>query len=358
MPIRARTSNFRFLIAITVGLTCTATLAIALTIWWLRSDAIREASANTGNLAVVLAEQTANSVQSIDIVLTEIQGQAEIRGARASNDFNRILRGEDTYQYLTERLSRLQQAEFIGLVDNNGRIVNTTRQWPSPEIDLVDRDYFQHFKNNDDKGIYISNSDVDRMNGTQVVFFSKRINGANNTFFGLIVVGVRIAYFQKIYESVASLHDQAFLLLHSNGTVIVRYPDAINRAGKKMPAESPWHRLVSQGGGHYRSPGYFDGEVRLVAVRPLRDYPLVVNVAVSETAALAAWRIQAITLGIGALLVMFCSVFLLKALSKQFHRVAISEATVVEKANELERANAQLARLIRQTTSERLASVV
>src|SRR5665811_1392490 len=149
MPIRARTSNFRFLIAITIGLTCTATLAIALTIWWLRSDAIREASANTGNLAVVLAEQTANSVQSIDIVLTEIQGQAEIRGARASNDFNRILRGEDTYQYLTERLSRLQHAEFIGLVDNNGRIVNTTRQWPSPEIDLVDRDYFQHFKNND-----------------------------------------------------------------------------------------------------------------------------------------------------------------------------------------------------------------
>ena len=351
MPIRARTSNFRFLIAITVGLTCTATLAIALTIWWLRSDAIREASANTGNLAVVLAEQTANSVQSIDIVLTEIQGQAEIRGARASNDFNRILRGEDTYQYLTERLSRLQQAEFIGLVDNNGRIVNTTRQWPSPEIDLVDRDYFQHFKNNDDKGIYISNSDVDRMNGTQVVFFSKRINGANNTFFGLIVVGVRIAYFQKIYESVASLHDQAFLLLHSNGTVIVRYPDAINRAGKKMPAESPWHRLVSQGGGHYRSPGYFDGEVRLVAVQPLRDYPLVVNVAVSETAALATWRIQAITLGIGALLVMFCSVFLLKALSKQFHRVAISEATVVEKANELERANAQLENSQAQTNA-------
>jgi diguanylate cyclase (GGDEF)-like protein len=351
MPIRARTSNFRFLIAITVGLTCTATLAIALTIWWLRSDAIREASANTGNLAIVLAEQTANSVQSIDIVLTEIQGQAEIRGARASNDFNRILRGEDTYQYLTERLSRLQQAEFIGLVDNNGRIVNTTRQWPSPEIDLVDRDYFQHFKNNDDKGIYISNSDVDRMNGTQVVFFSKRINGANNTFFGLIVVGVRIAYFQKIYESVASLHDQAFLLLHSNGTVIVRYPDAINRAGKKMPAESPWHRLVSQGGGHYRSPGYFDGEVRLVAVQPLRDYPLVVNVAVSETAALATWRIQAITLGIGALLVMFCSVFLLKALSKQFHRVAISEATVVEKANELERANAQLENSQAQTNA-------
>ena len=38
------------------------------------------------------------------------------------------------------------------------------------------------------------------------------------------------------------------------------------------------------------------------AVRPLRDYPLVVNVGVLETAALATWRIQAIAIGIGTLL--------------------------------------------------------
>jgi diguanylate cyclase (GGDEF)-like protein len=44
-------------------------------------------------------------------------------------------------------------------------------------------------------------------------------------------------------------------------------------------------------------------------------------------------------------------VFLLKALSKQFHRVAISEATVVEKANELERANAQLENSQAQTNA-------
>jgi hypothetical protein len=38
-----------------------------------------------------------------------------------------------------------------------------------------------------------------------------------------------------------------------------------------MPAASPWHQLVLQGGGQYRSPGYFDSKARLVAVHPLRD---------------------------------------------------------------------------------------
>jgi diguanylate cyclase (GGDEF)-like protein len=163
------------------------------------------------------------------------------------------------------------------------------------------------------------------------------------------VVGVKVTYFQNIYESIASLHDQAFVLLDRDGTVIVRYPDLVVRAGEKIPTASPWHRLVLQGGGTYRAPGLFDGEARLMAVRPLRDYPLVVNVGVTEAAALVTWHTQAITLGIGTLLVMFCSALLLKALSKQFYRLAISKAALVEKSHELKSANAQLSSAKAQT---------
>jgi hypothetical protein len=212
MSIRADWSGFRFLMAVTFGLTCIATLAIGLTIWWMHSNAIRDAFEDNDRLAVMLAEQTANSVQSIDLVLTEIKGQVEILGERSPNDFDRVLGGEDTHQLLTERLPRLQHAEFISLSDKNGRLVNTSRLWPSPMIDLSDRDHHQYFKNNDDKGIYISNSEIDRIKGTQVVFFSKRINGANNTFLGVVTVAVRLTYFQSIYESIASLRDQYFIL--------------------------------------------------------------------------------------------------------------------------------------------------
>jgi len=320
--------SFRFLIAVAVGLTCTAALAIALTIWWLRADAIADASQDTGNLATVLAHQIENSIQSIDLILTEIRDQEEIRGARAPDNFDNVLRDDGTNKFLLARLSRLRQAEFIGLVDKNGNLVSTTRQWPSPKIDLSDRDYFRYFKDNDDKGVYISNSLFDRIKGLHVIVFSKRINGANNTFLGVALTAVRLTYFQQIYESIASLSDQSFLLLHRDGTIIVRYPNPQNRMYDKMLASSPWHQLVLQGGGQYQSPGYFDSKPRLVAVRALRDYPLVVDIGVSETAALATWRVHAITLTTGTLLLMFCLVLLLKALSRQFHRLATSEATV------------------------------
>jgi diguanylate cyclase (GGDEF)-like protein len=342
MPIVRAQSNFRRLFVVAIGLTCAASLAIGATIWWLRVDEIADAYTDTNNLAVVLADQTANSIQSIDLVLTDIAGQEEIRAAQTPNDIDRVLSSEETHQFLMELRSRLQQAEFIRLVDGNGRLVNATDEWPTSEVDVSGTAHFQHFKNNDDQGIYINNFQVDPVKGTHVVFFSKRITGTNNTFLGMVVVGVRLTYFQQIYKSVESLPDQLFVLLYRDGTVIVRYPDLVVHSGEKIPAGSPWHRLVSQGGGTFRAPGLFDGQARLMAVQPLRGYPLVVNVGVTETAALATWRIQAITLGIGTLLVMFCSALLLKALSKQFYRIENAKATIVVKAHELESANAQL----------------
>jgi uncharacterized membrane protein affecting hemolysin expression len=76
--MRVAWSSFRFLIAIAVGVTCMAALAIGLTIWWLRSEAIRDASREAGNLAAILAEQTTHSVQSIELMLNELEERIKL----------------------------------------------------------------------------------------------------------------------------------------------------------------------------------------------------------------------------------------------------------------------------------------
>ncbi len=328
MSIGAGKSQFRLLIVVAGSVTCVAALAIGLTIFWLRSEAINSASREAGSVATILAEQTDRSVQLVELLLNELKGRIYSSGARTPNDFRRLLQGEDTYQLLVERMARISHVAIISLVDKTGVIVNSTNQWPTPHTDISDREHFQHIKNNDDQRIYISKPVVDRFKGIPTLFFYKRVNDDNNEFLGAITIGIRLKYFQHIYGSIDLLGDKSFLFLRKDGTVILRYPDANDRGGTRMPAASPWYELVSKGGGYYRSPGYFDGIPRQIAVHPLRDYPLVVNVAVSETAALASWRIQAITIGLGTLLVLFCLAFLLKALSKQFRRLATSEARV------------------------------
>jgi diguanylate cyclase (GGDEF)-like protein len=338
MPPRVGRSRFRILLVGAGALTCLAGLAIGLTIWWLHALAVKEASANAGMLATVLAEQANRAVQSVDIALDELKRElARIKPAEVGTPD--ALAGEDVHKMIRERLSHLSQSERIVVIDKYGLTANTTIQFPSSPVDLSDRDYFQHLKANNDNHLFISTV-VDRRTGKQLVVFAKRINGLNDEFAGAVLISVEFTYFEAIYHSIATLRDQTFVLLHRNGNVIVRYFDGKTHTGEKMPAVSEWYKLVARGGGQFKGQSVFDNNPRLVAVQPLHDFPLVVNVGVTQSAALATWRIQATTIGLGTLIVVICSGGLLIALSRQFRRVVNSELALVKKSKELEKSNA------------------
>src|SRR6185437_597634 len=328
MPVGTDQWRFHALLATAGALTCAAALTIGLTIWWARAEAIDNAYRDSDNLAAVLSGQIANSVNLINGVLSDVQAKLKLSAKQSPENFEQILREESIHAFFMERLAHMPNAVLIGLIDKNGKLANTTQEWPISSIDLSNTPHYQHFKNVDDTGIYITNALIDQIKKRVVIFFSRRIDDANRNFVGVVSVGVRLTYFQQVYESIATLPGLSVLFLHKDGTTIARYPDSKNRMDERMPAISPWYQLVLQGGGQYRSPGYFDGEPRLVAVHPLAHYPLVINVARSEDAALATWRIQAITAGSGALLVVLCVGFLLRAQSKQFQRLAISQSTL------------------------------
>ena len=338
MSVRVGQSGFRLLLVGAGALICTAGLAIGLTIWWLHALAVKEASANAGMLATVLAEQANRAVQSVDLSLEDLKRELErIKSLSAGNI--EAMAGENVHKMILERLSHLSQSERIVLIDKYGFTANTTVQFPSNPVDLSDRDYFQHLKHNNDARLFIS-SVVDRRSGKQLVVFSKRINGISDEFAGVVLISVEFTYFEAIYKSIATLPDQSFVLLHRSGSVIVRYFDGKTYTGERMPTNSEWYEVIARGGGQFKGQSAFDTKRRLVAAQPLQDYPLVVNVAVSEAAALASWRIQATTIGLGTLLVVICSGVLLIALNRQFRRVVSSELALVKKSEELEKSNA------------------
>ena len=349
MPKTSYQLTFRRLIAVAVGLIGLSVLAIGLTIWGLRADAIRNADTDTGNIAVVLSEQMARSIQSVDIVLSEIRDQLQAQRALSEDNFTHWIASKQAHDLLITRLARVSQADFIGLTDKNGRLANTTRVWPTPVLRLVDRDYFRHFARSDDRGIYISRLLVNRVSGKQMIFFAKRIDGANGAFLGVVVAGLQLNYFEGIYNSITRLRHQSFELLRRDGTVLIRHPEPLGVGPRKMPAGSPWYAQVAAGGGSYRSPGKVDGRARFVSVQPLHAYPLVVDVAVSEAGALEDWNRRALFIALGTVLALFCFGLLLKSLSNQFQNLLRSEESLAErelslaeKTQALERANMQI----------------
>ena len=349
MPDRRRQLAFRGLIVTAAALIALAVLATVLTIVGLHNDATQDAERDAGNIATVLAEQTARSVQAIDVALIELQGRVAAAGIATPDEFRAVFGSEEAFQALHDAMMRLSEAD----VDHADRRRRPDRQQfarlsDRATLDLSDRDYFVHARDHVSASLFVSKPLTNRATGSRAIVFSRRLESASGTFLGVAVVNVEIGYFRHVYESISSLTDRAFLFTRSDGVVLVRHPEPRNGASERVPPQSPWYRTVAEGGGYFRTLGTFDGFPRIVAVRPLAGYPLVVNVGIAEASALALWRRRATLIGIGAALTLLGFAFLLRAFVGQFRALMASEgvatereARLNEKSGELERANAR-----------------
>jgi diguanylate cyclase (GGDEF)-like protein len=342
MPgVRSRVA-FHSLIWVIVGVIALAVVAIGWTAWGLRADQLAAGFRETDRSATFLADQTNRAVAALDAALVDVQAQVAALGIDMPADFPRLAGTANFHQFLIERLRRLPNVAAITLTGSDGDVINTTRQWPRPEANFADRPFFQHLREVDDSQLYVNVPVTSRLGGTLTVYFSKRINAKNGAFAGVVAVAVEIGYFANIYESVAAVSSQQFFLLRRDGTVIWRYPDPFPRLGEKLPARSGFYRAVGEGGGNFHSEGYFGYGSRLISVRPLAKYPLVVDVALAEKAVLASWNRRMLAIGIGMLLVVCCAGVLLRIWAKQLGRLIVSEAQLATSSQDLKAANDRL----------------
>ena len=350
MTYRERDLTFRSLICVAAGVLALAIVAIAFTLWALRSDAEENARRETGNSATLLAEQTTRTVQAMDIVLAELRERVLRLGVTTPENFRTLTETTEVHNLFVDRLARLPQAMAIGLIDSTGRLGTFSRTWPSPQIDLSDRDYFKVHRDTSRRGVFIGVPNRGPLDGEWMIQISRRIIGPDGQFLGVIFIGAEISYFRNLYGTMSTPHGQAIALVREDGTVLVRHPTAERMIGQRLLPTSDWYKVAAGGGGQYWGPGQnFDAQRRLIAVRPLRDYPLVVTVSITEEAAFANWRRRATFIGAGTLLILACSIYLLAALTRQFRKLVNSDASLLERerllaeqARQLESANLQI----------------
>jgi diguanylate cyclase (GGDEF)-like protein len=305
-----------------------AVLAIGITVWRMRQDALDAALSTTGNLAIVLAEQTDRSVQAVDIVVREVQEMAAASGLATLEDFRRVFGTEEVHGYLRSRADRLPQVDIIALIGADGGRVNYSWGWPVAAGNLSDRDYIRHFAAENDTSLFVGEPILNRATHGWTISVARRVNGRNGVFLGVVLASMSLQVFTGLYASIELPANEAVMLLRRDGTVLVRHPDTTEHIGTKMQAGALWYPLVANGGGHYVSPGYFDQSERLVAVRPLRDYPLVVDVGIPSDIALMHWRQMANLIALGTAGAAGALLLLLSLLRRQLQRLEQSRAAL------------------------------
>ena len=161
---RGRSTNRRVYV---IGCLCIVItlLAAGFAIRELYRGRIAEEMQSTRNLAIVLAEQTARSIQAVDLIIQDTRGMALLAGAIDPDQFRQRMATPEVHRYLVDRLRSLPQASSIALLDDRGTIVNFSRTWPIPVIHAAERDFFQYFRDHNDPGAFIGGPMLDKYDG-------------------------------------------------------------------------------------------------------------------------------------------------------------------------------------------------
>jgi signal transduction histidine kinase len=293
----------RRLWAIGMALITITFMTAGLVIWSQRQAAIRQNERGETELAVVLAEQTLHYVQRVDLLLQDVQLRVDRLHISTLAQFRASLQDEETNRFLREKARGLPRAEVVTLIDSGGHMVNTSGDAPIPDVTLTDRDYYRHFIEQDDSNLFIGGPVRGRVSDSWVVPLCRRITGAHGELLGLVISSLDIRYLADFYQRVSLPEGESITLLRRDGLVLARFPLVEAILGKQLPSAAPWYERVAASGGIYRSPGYLSGVAAIVAVQPVRDYPLVVDVSVTELTALAGWFRDSITIAFTALAV-------------------------------------------------------
>ncbi|HEV2186600.1 MAG TPA: ATP-binding protein [Stellaceae bacterium] len=319
--LRLRSPEQRRLRFLSLVLIATTLLAAFAGIRVLHDERVADTENALTDSAVMLGEQVARSFQAVDLVVRETRAMVLGAGISDVDQFRSKMATEDIHRYLLDRLESLPQANAIALLDDNGKIINSSRSWPVLPMDVSDRDFYVYWHTHDNPRAFIGVPIINRITGNWVILLTRRISGPDGRLLGIVAAVIEADYLESFYHQVAPHNGQAIALFRDDGTLLARYPHLESMMGTQISAKSGWYKSVAVGGGTFRTPGYISGVAHFIATRPIPEYPLVVTVGVSEADALAPWRQQSMMILIAALAVGIGFAVLFRVLGVQFWRV-------------------------------------
>jgi diguanylate cyclase (GGDEF)-like protein len=292
--------NTRLIILAAVVLAAILLINAAFSTYLLRKNSIQDRSDQLANLTIILAEHTSQTMFSANTALLsimEILERAKIGDEKAYQDFASKKAQFDLLQERTSSNSILDVSTFVAA---DGKVLNFSRSFPPPPINLADRDYFKYLSTNNDLDTYFSIPVRNKGNGKWVFYLARRVNDKNQQFLGVVLVGVSVEVFSSLYERIGgNLGEGAALALYrKDKTLLTRWPLVENLIGKTNPNTFIDDSLASvnvNGGVIFGSgPGFARQNEqpvqRMLSYREVKGYPLIVGAVVPESLYLANWH--------------------------------------------------------------------
>jgi len=199
---------------------------------------------------------------------------------------------------------RSTTARFKGdilLLDPHGEVLADSSLTEPKPGNFADRDYFLAHAFNRDTGMFISRPfksrcDCDDRDEWRISF-SRRISSATGEFLGVAVASMRLAYFDKLFNSLNIGNGSALSIINDDGILLAQKPRLQNDSiGKDFANRPNVQRILRERSGSFDSVSSVDQTQRLYTFSRVGNLPLTVIVALSANDVFAAWNRTAIVI--------------------------------------------------------------
>src|SRR5574337_959251 len=251
-------------------------------------------------MALLLADQTSQSLRSADLLLESVTRDIGRRPPRDSAELRRRVATAETTETLRDRSAALPLVDIVAIVSPEGEQLTFSRALPPAKVEVGKRDYFQLLSQPGAPRSVVGQPLRSDVADNWLVFLARRFDNRAGGVGGLVVVGLSVpgisGFFARVGKELGSGATLSLLLQRRDFVVVARHPFDPAEIGKAMPPGSAAEVVARQGstqGVVMRSgsagPGA-TGTARRVAVRMVDKYPLAVNISIPEALYLAGWQ--------------------------------------------------------------------
>jgi diguanylate cyclase (GGDEF)-like protein/PAS domain S-box-containing protein len=273
------------------------------------------------NTVLLLARHFDQELSNFELVQKDLIERMRLTEIGTPDAFKSQISGQETHLALQRAIGGSRDVSGINIFDVDGQLINSSRTWPVPDINIADRAYFRQWKADSQSSAIAIAPIQSRFTGERSTVIARKIVGPNGQFLGVIARGISPADFEKFFESVALGEGAAITMMDRNGTMLARYPHVEAMIGQNFSAAPILQTLTTADHGTVRQISPVDHEDRLASGRRLNNFPLSVLVTTKVSTALADWREQTRFLvaaaGLSALVISFTLFLIVRKLSKQ-----------------------------------------
>jgi len=334
----------RELIGAGVAIAAVILAIAAIVLILLRNQTIENSDREMATVSRVTAERTAQTLTAADVLIRSVADLAMKPGPGEPPTLRERAKSQAFHDGLVRLQKLLPEIDVTAVIDANGDVVGSSREFPVPNTNIAYVSFFKALKEKPDRDLIVSVPIRERLTGQWVLYLTRALVDAQGNFQGIVLAEIPVDYFQAYFSGVDLGATSTVTLLSDDVRILARWPVDDALIGQGLPPFGPGLRPEVGQTMKFVVEGR-DQKLRRVTVSRLEigNTSFFLSVSRTQAALLQPWRNALIVIVLFALtslvVLSVLAIFVLRAIR---HEERWGNA-LMERETKLSRQAAELA---------------